>query len=147
MKILFSVLSLFLISFVATAQVKTGGIMIKPLPMPEILMKVDDKVRTLETHLRIKDKFCSGRNLSNKSDYVQTYFKLALVRSMNHASTDCSEVNAYFKCIADERTADMVSEIKKDPEYYRWMKTKYDLDEKQSKHILDFYSELGKKVK
>lgn len=122
--------------------------MIHPqVPLPDILMKVDDKVRTLETHVRIKDKFCSGSNLSQKSDYVQTYFKLTLVRSMNQINTDCSEVNAYFKCLADDKTDIMVTEIKKDPNYYKWMKAKYKLDEKQAKHILDFYSNLGKKVK
>ena len=147
MKILFSILSLFLFSFVALAQVKTGGIMIPPPKIPDTSMTVEDKVNHLERHLRIKDKFCSGRNLSSKSDFIQTYFKLALVRSVNNTNTDCSEVNAYFKCLNDELTVISVEGIKNDPQFLKWMKVKYKLDAKQSNHIIDFYSNLGKKVK
>jgi hypothetical protein len=110
-------------------------------------MKVDHKVRALEEHLRIKDKFCQGRYLSAKSDYMQTFYKLGLVRSINQSNADCSKVNIYFKCMHNQMTVDMVAEIEKDPTYSKWMKTKYGLDEKEAKFVLDFYKKLGKKVK
>ena len=102
MKFLFSILSLFLYSFIVAAQVKTGGLMIPPPKLPSGLMQVQDKVSHLERRLRIKDKFCSGRNLADKSDFIQTYFKFALIRSINNNNTDCSEVNAYFQCLNDD---------------------------------------------
>jgi hypothetical protein len=146
MKILFFSLSLLLFSSAAIAQLKTGGMIPTPR-LPSLVMQVQDKVSHLEMHLRIKDKFCSGKNLADKSDFLQTYFKLSMVRSMSNTNADCSEVNAYFQCLNDENTVILVKQIKKDPGYHEWMKVKYKLDSKQANQILDFYSELGKKVK
>lgn len=141
-----------LLSLSAFSQVKTGGgdpfaedyeggatVKIHPL---------DTQMRKLMVHLKKQERICaSGDKMINDPDIMQVYLKLSLFKNSKYTTDQCEDVNKFFTCLNDKTTIKLSSELKKQPGIHKHLAKKYQINTKEAKKIINFFSTLGKKTK
>ncbi len=137
------ILMIFGLAHTSLAQVTTGGV---AAHYKLGLLVSGTKIEELNTHLKDRDKECSGQNrLKKNDDLINVYLKLSLYKQAK--KTDCDEMNKYFQCLNDEKSKLLIQAIKENKFSNSIIMSKYEIGEAESQIILDFFFDLEKSEK
>lgn len=81
---------------------------------------------------------------SKKSDFMQVYLKLSVLKSSFEADDKCQDVGAYFKCLSSDQVKKDLKEVTDDKKMKQYLKRKYNIDNKDAKDMLRFFKSLDK---
>jgi hypothetical protein len=147
MKLLITTIFIFA-SFLAIAQVNTGGGSVSAGPVEQRLPRVDvfdkdleGKFDELTAHLVARELICRKspeQKLIINFDFMQTYNTLSSVKSLSVLSKQCQKTEINLKCLSDEKTASMIKEITEHYAIKAYMLKRFNLSVKEIEEVLNF---------
>lgn len=127
------------------SQIKTGGG--SDYPADDSIPVIVYKIGRLEKHLIERDAICSnGERFLKEGDLMQSYLKLSLFKKPKANQNECDEINRYFACLHDKKTALLLTYLQK-PNALAHLSSKHKISKEEAKKVVEFFSELGEKVK
>ncbi len=142
---LFLILTVFL-SVNLNAQVATGGDHFGSLSLAR-KQAASKRITTFEKYLEGRITHCTNHGLKIKNkNLIDIYLDLTIYRETHNTIDTCESANAYLKCLNDEKIIIMSKRLRDDDDVILLLTSKYKIEREKAQEILNFFSDLGKKI-
>lgn len=154
---LFVLLFIFSQSIHAQNKTGTGGVLdVPPVTIdkaPDVVGGVWKKeelaVVTFASTLYYQEKECRSKKHESayleRHDVMDIYLRLSMIQTIFKPDLQCSNVDEYILCLNSLEVKNHLKNMLETKGVEEYLKAKYKLTDKQSKAVLKFYEDLGKK--
>lgn len=147
------VVTLFSFMFLVHAQVRTGGgadyhkegVIYTEGAGVTRATKAGRKVIAFNLYLKERSLSCQKSPKTGaviRKDFMQTYVYLNWLSILGKTENQCSEINAFFKCLYDKKAKKLLRKVLEEKTTNDQLKVDYELSDLEVKEILRFFEEL-----
>ena len=109
-------------------------------------INLKDLLNTFTLKLKAQEDICQNRKIEPRyfnPDFFKEYLSLSIKKSFYEADKKCVESKTYFKCLNSPSLKESFKPILEySPDIIEYLKSSYNLDQKQASEALDFFKNL-----